>query len=323
MQYRTLTGTGVKASRISLGTMTFGGQVNEADSIEMIDRSLDAGVNFIDTADIYNNGVSETILGKAIKGKRDGLIVASKVRGQVGEYEDKDVGLHRWHVLRGVEASLKRLQTDCLDICYLHAPDYETPIEETLAAADQLVRDGKVIYIGVSNYAAWQMCRALWICDRNNLHAPVLTQVVYNLLTRVIEQECLPFCRELGVGVTVYNPVASGLLTGKHDFSQPPAEGTRFAENKDYYGRYWHESNFQAAAALADIAKQAGISLTSLAFQWLAAQDVVDSIIIGASKMEQLEENLTAYDGELDQGTLTACDAVWHKLRGDIFQYNR
>jgi aryl-alcohol dehydrogenase-like predicted oxidoreductase len=303
--------------------MTFGGQVDEGDSIEMINRALDAGVSFLDTADIYNKGVSETILGKAIKGKRDGLVVASKVRWQLGEHKDKDVGLHRWHILRGVEASLKRLGTDCLDICYLHAPDYDTPLEESLAAADQLVRDGKAIYIGMSNYAAWQMCRALWICDRHSLHSPVVTQVVYNLLTRAIEQECLPFCRELGIGVTGYNPVASGILTGKHDFSAAPAEGTRFAENKEYYRRYWHESNFQAAAELAGIATQAGISLTALAFQWLAAQDVVDSIIIGASRMEQLEENLSVWDGELDDETLKACDRVWERLRGDIFQYNR
>ncbi len=323
MKYRTLTGTGAKVSRICLGTMTFGGQTNESDSIAMINRALDAGVNFIDTADIYNQGGSETILGKALKGKRDGLILASKVRWQVGPHKDKDVGLTRWHISRGVEASLKRLNTDCLDICYLHTPDYDTPLEESLAAADQLVRDGKVIYIGMSNYAAWQVCQALWICDRNNPHAPVVTQCVYNLVTRGIEQELLPFCQTLGVGVTVYNPVGSGILTGKHDFSKAPAEGTRFAINKEYYGRYWHESNFEAVAELTEIAKQAGISLTALALQWLAAQDAVDSIVIGVSKLEQLEEDLSIWDGELDDETLKACDRVWQKLRGDVFQYNR
>jgi aryl-alcohol dehydrogenase (NADP+) len=145
MNYRTLTGTGAKVSRICLGTMTFGGQVNEADSIRMIHRALDAGVTFIDTADVYNQGATESILGKALKGRRDNVVLASKVRWAVGEHKQKDVGLSRWHILRGVEASLKRLETECLDILYLHAPDYTTPLEESLAAADHLVRQGKAL----------------------------------------------------------------------------------------------------------------------------------------------------------------------------------
>ncbi|MFQ5906502.1 MAG: aldo/keto reductase [bacterium] len=323
MKYRILTGTGAKVSRICLGTMTFGSQAGESESIQMVHRALDAGVNFIDTADIYNKGVSETILGKALKGKRNGVVLASKVGNQVGQYKLKDVGLSRWHVLRGVEASLKRLDTDCLDLCYLHRPDYNTPLEESLAAFDQLVRQGKVIYIGMSNYAAWQVCHARWICDRNRLHAPVVTQCVYNLLTRGIEQEFLPFCRDLNMGVTVYNPLAGGLLTGKHDRAKKPAEGTRFQLNKEYYGRYWLESNFNAVAELTEIAKQAGKKPVALAFQWLAAQNGVDSIVVGVSRMEHLEENLSAWDGKLDDDTLKACDRVWKRIRGDSFQYNR
>jgi aryl-alcohol dehydrogenase-like predicted oxidoreductase len=323
MKYRILTGTGTRVSRICLGTMTFGSQADESESIQMIHRALVAGVNFIDTADAYNNGLSETIVGKALKGKRDGVVLASKVRNQVGEHELKDVGLSRWHILRGVEASLKRLNTDCLDICYLHQPDYDTPLEESLAAFDQLVRQGKVIYIGLSNYAAWQACQALWICDRRNLHAPVVNQCVYNLLTRGIEQEFIPFCRELNMGLTVYNPLAGGILTGKHSHKAPPAEGTRFQLNKAYYKRYWLNSNFNALAELMEIAGAVGKKPVELAFQWLAAQDVVDSIIVGASRMEHLEENLSAWDGELDNETLKACDRVWEKLRGNSFQYNR
>ncbi len=289
----------------------------------MVHRALDAGVNFIDTADKYNDGVSEEILGKALKGKRDGIVLASKVRNPMGEYELKDVGLTRWHILRGVEASLKRLNTDCLDIYYLHQPDYNTPLEESLTAFDQLVRQGKVMYIGMSNYAAWQVCHALWMCDRNHLISPVVNQCVYNLLTRGIEQEFLPFCREFNLGLTVYNPLAGGMLTGKHTPGKLPTEGTRFQLNEAYYERYWRESNFNAVAELMEVARQAGKKPVELALQWLAAQDVVDSIIIGFSKMEHLEENLSAWAGKLDEDTLKACDEVWSKIKGGSFQYNR
>lgn len=323
MKYRTLTGTGAKVSRICLGTMTFGGQVNESESIRMVHRALDAGVNFVDTADAYTKGVSETIVGKALKGKRNGVVLASKVGNQVGQYKLKDNGLSRWHVINGVEACLKRLDTDCLDICYLHKPDYDTPLEESLAAFDQLVRQGKVVYVGMSNHAAWQVCQARWICDVNRLSPPVVTQNVYNLMNRGIEQEFLPLCRELNLGVTVYNPLAAGLLTGKHHRTEKPAEGTRFQLNKEYYDRYWFDSNFGALAELIEIAKQSGKKPVELAFQWLAAQSVVDSIIIGFSKMEHLEENLSAWEGELDSDTLEACDRVWKKIKGDSFQYNR
>ena len=323
MEYRTLTGTGATVSRICLGTMTFGDQVEEADAIRMVHRALDAGVNFVDTADAYADGASEIITGKALKGKRDGVVLASKVGNQVGPYELKDDGLSRWHIIRGVEACLKRLDTDCLDICYLHKPDYNTPLEESLFAFDQLVRQGKVIYIGMSNYAAWQTCQALWLCDRNCLHKPVVTQHVYNLLARGIEQEFLPFRSEFGMGLVVYNPLAAGLLTGKHSGKAPPTEGTRFQLKQMYFDRYWHESHFDALAELMEIAEQADKKPVELAFQWLAAQDVVDSIIIGFSRMEHLEENLSTWQGELDDDTFEACDRVWGKIKGDSFQYNR
>lgn len=323
MQYRTLTGTGAAVSRICLGTMTFGSQVDEADAIRMVHRALDAGVNFIDTADVYNQGLSETIVGKALKGRRHGLVLASKVGNRVGPYELKDLGLTRWHIIHGVEASLKRLGTDCLDIYYLHRPDYNTPLEESLAAFDQLVCQGKVMYIGMSNYAAWQICRALWLCGRNRLNPPVVTQCPYNLLTRGIEQELLPLCREFGIGVTVYNPLAAGLLTGKHDHTQPPAQGTRFQLDPQYYHRYWLDSHFDGVTKLVEVAEQAGVKPTALALQWLAAQDIVDAILIGATRMEHLEENLSAWEGKLDEATLEACDRVWESIRGDSFRYNR
>ncbi len=323
MEYRMLTGTGTKVSRLCLGTMTFGSQVNEADSIKMIHRALDAGINFIDTADAYNAGITEMIVGKALEGKRDGIVLVSKVRWRVGPYEHKDQGLARWHILRGVEASLQRLKTDALDILLLHSPDYATPLEESLSACDLLVRQGKIMYYGMSNYAAWQICQAKWLCERYGFQAPVIAQVPYNLLTRGIEQEFIPFCRALKVGVMVYNPLAGGLLTGKHDPASSPAEGTRFQLNKEYYSRYWSDFNFNAVSDLAQIANHAGLSLTQLALRWLAAQDVVDSIILGASKMAHLEENIAAAEGTLDAATLDACDQVWKKIKGPSFQYNR
>ncbi len=324
MEYRTLTGTGVTVSRLCLGAMTFGGQTNEADSIAMVHAALDAGVNFFDTADVYNDGVAEVILGKAIQGRRDGIVLASKVRNFVaGGDERKDVGLHRWHIVHAVEHSLKRLQTDCLDIYYLHLPDSNTPLEESLAAADQLVRQGKAMYVGMSNFAAWQVCKARWICDKRNLHAPVVLQPVYNLITRRIEQELLPCCADLGLGAVVYNPLAGGLLTGKHKWDTGPAKDSRLEINEMYHDRYWHESNFRAFQRLMMAAEDAGITPVELSFRWLALQPQVDSIIIGATRMDQLEQNLTAWQGDLDEETLTVCDEVWQQVKGDEFQYNR
>jgi len=323
MEYRTLRGTGITVSRLSLGTMTFGAQTDEATAMRMVHMAIDAGVNFIDVADVYVGGVSEEIVAKALKGKRNQVVLASKVCNFVGQDRIKDAGLHRWHVIRGVEASLKRLGTDCLDICYLHRPDYHTPIEETLAAFDTLVQQGKVVYVGMSNYAAWQICEALWRCHANRWAPPVVTQVPYNLLTRGIEQELVPFSEEMNVGITVYNPLAGGLLTGKHRKDKGPEEGTRFDLSEEYYRRYWLDSNLDAVAELREIAADAGKSMTELAFQWLLSQPHVDSVIVGVSKIEHLEENLQAAEGKLDEATLKACGQVWGRLRGDYFRYNR
>jgi 1-deoxyxylulose-5-phosphate synthase len=324
VEYRTLTGTGALVSRISLGSFfTFGGQLTEGDAVRMVHRAIDAGINFIDTADVYGRGAAETILGKALAGQREGVVLATKVRNALGEHQLKDAGLTRWHILRGVEASLRRLGTDCVDVLYFHAPDYRTPLEESLAAADLLVRQGKVLYLGMSNYAAWQIARAQAIAERDRLTRPVVSQVVYNLIARSVERELLPFCRDQRVGVTVFNPLAAGLLTGKHRADAPPADGTRFALNREYFARYWREANFVAVAELVEIARRAGITPVALAFRWLAAQPAVDSIVVGASSLAQLDENLASWEGGLDQATMEACDRVWQHLGGDTFQYNR
>ena len=322
METTTLRGTGTTVSRLSLGTMTFGAQADEAVSLRMVDTALDGGINFFDTADAYGKGRSEEILGKALRGRRDDVVLASKVFNAMGP-DPKEGGLHRWHVIRGVEASLRRLQTDCLDICYLHRPDRKTPLEETLAAMDTLVQQGKVIYVGMSNYAAWQVCRAQWLCQLRRWSPPVVVQLPYNLITRGVDEECAEFTDQMQISVTAYNPLAGGLLTGKHTRQANPAKGTRFAINKNYYERFWHNSNFAALEELSRIADDAGRNLTELALQFLLSRDLVDSVIIGASRLEHLEQNLQAAEGRLDEATLDACDDVWQRLRGDHFRYNR
>lgn len=323
MEFQVLRGTGITVSRICLGTMTFGDQADEATSIKMVDQAIDAGVNFIDTADAYGKGVSEEIVGKALKGKRDKVVLASKVANAIGPDKFKDGGLHRWHVIKGVEASLKRLQTDCLDICYLHKPDGHTPIEETMAAFDTLVQQGKVMYVGMSNFASWQVCEAQWKCDVNRWAPPVVLQLPYNLITRSIDEECVAFSKKMNLGVAVYNPLAGGMLTGKHKRDAKPGGDTRFGRNQEYFRRFWQDSNFEALEALQKIADGAGKSMIELSLQWLMSQSVVDTMILGASKLAHLEQNIKAAEGRLDADTLKACDGVWQMIRGGHFAYNR
>jgi aryl-alcohol dehydrogenase-like predicted oxidoreductase len=255
---------------------------------------------------------------------RDDDLRAAGGRAHVGAYDRRRAGgLHRRHVVKGVEDSLRRLQTDYLDVYYLHRPDYSTPLDETLAAFGQLVTQGKVHYVGMSNYASWQVCQARWKCDVNRWAPPVVTQVPYSLITRGIDEEYVAFVKEMGIGVTVYNPLGAGMLTGKHKRDSGPAEGSRLAFNDDYRARFWHDANFDAVEQLAEVARAAGLTMVELALRWLASQDHVDSVILGASKMEHLEANLKAVDGRLSADTLDACDDVWQTLRGPHFRYNR
>ena len=323
MEYRKLPRTPLQVSRLSFGTMTFGAQTDDATALRMVDRCLDAGINFFDTANVYNKGASETILGKALKGRRQKVVLATKVRGKMGEGRTES-GLAHAAILKAIEDSLRRLDTDYVDLYYFHQPDYDVPIEESLAAMDELVRSGKVRCPALSNYAAWQVCEILWISEKNGYQPPLVSQPMYNLLARGIEEEYLPFCKRFGVAVVPYNPLAGGLLTGKQSRAQGPLGGTRFDGNKIYLDRYWHDDYFAAVAELSVIAREAGKTLVELAFQWLLAQPQVDSIILGASRLEQLEENLRACeDGGLDASTLERCDAVWKRLRGITPKYNR
>lgn len=322
MDYVTLGKAGMNVSRACMGTMTFGGQADEEESRRIFQTAMDAGINFYDTADAYLKGRSEEILGNLIQGMRDDLVIATKLFNPMGENPNHR-GLSRKWILQECEASLRRLQTDYVDLYQLHQPDYTTPLEETLSAMDQLVRDGKVRYVGCSNFASWQIAQMLWICDRRNFAPVVSVQPMYNLLARGIEQELLPACREFGLGVMVYNPLAGGLLTGKHPKEKPPAVGTRFDSNEMYQNRYWHEDYFDAVADLQKLADDAGKTLVELSLQWVMTQPDVTCVILGASRASQLEENLKALDGEIDEATNEACNAVWRKLTGVTPKYNR
>jgi aryl-alcohol dehydrogenase-like predicted oxidoreductase len=322
MEYKNLSKTSLKVSALSLGTMMFGGQTSEADSLEIMDYAFEHGINFFDTANVYNQGESEKIVGKGLKGRRDKIILATKVRGQMGD-NPNDAGLSRRNILAAVDASLNRLNTDYIDIYYMHAPDYETAIEESLEAMSGLVKSGKIRYIGVSNYAAWQIADILSICDKRNYIAPMITQNVYNPITRGIETELVPFLKAHDMGMAIYNPIAGGLLAGKHKPGRP-AENTRFANNEAYFNRYWSDENFAAVDKLTRIAEESGLSILELAMKWCAAQASVTSIISGVSRMAQIEQNIASLEGDpLDSETLSKCDEVWHSLAGTRFGYNR
>ena len=322
METRTLKHTDLTVSRACFGTMTFGSQVDEATAVRIIDLCIDHGVNFFDTANVYNKGLSETIVGKALKGRRDKIFLASKVRGKMGDAADES-GLSKRAMLRAIDESLQRLQTDYLDLYYLHLPDYAVPIEESLEAMEQLVRQGKVRYPASSNYSGWQVCRLLWLAEKSSYKPAWITQPMYNLLARGIEQEYLPMTREFGVSTVVYNPLAGGMLTGKQTRGAPIA-GTRFDNNQMYLTRYWYDAYFDAVEEILAIARAAGRTPVSVALSWLLHHTTIDCVILGASRIEQLEENLKAMeDGALPADAVTACDAVWAKLRGVTPQYNR
>jgi aryl-alcohol dehydrogenase-like predicted oxidoreductase len=321
-EFRTLKGTDLKVSRACFGTMTFGSQVDEALAASMVNYCLEHGINFFDTANMYQLGVSEEFLGKALRGKRESVVLASKVRWKMGDAPDQS-GLSRTAIMRAVEESLQRLQTDYLDIYYFHQPDNDVPLEESLAAMDELVKAGKVRYPASSNYASWQVGQMLSIAKQKNHQPAAIAQQMYNLVARGLEQEFVPMVKELSVSLIAYNPLAGGLLTGKHH-GDSITPGTRFDQNSMYRDRYWHEQNFHAIETLQAVAEKAGRSLISLSLNWLLHHTVTDCIILGASKLEQLKQNLAVLDeGPLPPDVLEQCDEVWKNLRGLTPIYNR
>lgn len=322
MKQRPLGRSSLTVSPFALGTMTFGAQTDEPTARSMVDLCLERGVSFLDTANVYNGGTTEEILGRILPGRRDRFVLASKV-GIKNDQLPAEAGLSKAAILTAIENSLRRLKTDYLDLYYLHQPDYTVSLEETLAVMDQLVRSGKIRVVGASNYASWQVCRMLWLAEKNGWQRIEAVQPMYNLLARGIEQELLPACAEFQLAVVPYNPLAGGLLTGKHQ-PQAPIPGTRFDRLPFYRDRYWNAANFEAVKRLTEIAQAAGRSLTRLAIPWILQQPHVTSVILGASTMQHLQDNLAALDEPpLQAETLAACDQVWATLRGVTPTYNR
>lgn len=291
MEYRLLGRTGVRVSPLCLGTMMFGGPTDEAESIRIVHRALELGINFIDTADIYNRGESERVVGKAISDRRDRFVLATKGRNAMGDGPN-DQGATRVHLARALDASLARLGTDYIDVYYTHTPDYDTPIDETLRAMDDMVRSGKVRYIACSNYRAWRLCEALWISDKLNLNRFACIQPLYNMVNRDIEVELLPLCREHGIGVVSYSPLARGVLTGKYQPGQTPAEGTR-AARKDprMMQAEWREASLEVAQQLKAHCESKGVPTSQFALAWCMANPIVSSIVVGPRTMDQFQDN--------------------------------
>jgi len=321
MEKRLLNGD-LNVSRVCFGTMTFGSQTDEPAAARMVDYCLDSGINFFDTANMYNKGVSEEFLGRALKGKRDRAIVATKVRFRMSD-EPVMGGLTRAAILRAIDDSLRRLGMEYVDLYYLHFPDHDVRIEESLDAMNDLVKAGKVRHLATSNYAGWEVAQMICISAAKKYQPPKISQHMYNLLARGIEQEYLPMCKEYGIATLVYNPLAGGLLTGKQK-QEAPLPGTRFDNNKMYLERYWHGQYFDAVQELQAAAERAGRSLISLALCWLYYHTQSDCLVLGASRMDHLEQNVKALDdGPLDEATLKVCDEVWRKLKGPTPNYNR
>jgi aryl-alcohol dehydrogenase-like predicted oxidoreductase len=308
MRYSPLGRTGVKVSRLSLGTMTFGGDATPETSAAIVARAREAGVNFFDTADVYAHGRSEEILGALIRGWRDEAVLASKAYFPTGP--DRNArGSSRYHLVRAVEASLKRLATDRIDVFYLHRWDDETALDESLRALDDLVRAGKILYPACSNFAAWQVAHALGLSAARGLSPLAAVQPMYNLLKRQAEVELLPMAGALGVAVVPYSPTAGGLLTGKYKGGDRPG-GSRFATNRMYQTRYADAAHWEAADTFTALAAESGHKPATLAVAWVAAHPAVTSVILGARTVEQLDDTLAAADLELDAETYARVSAL-------------
>jgi len=304
--------------------MTFGLQCDEAASGAILDRAADGGIDFLDTSDAYplggdlaTRGVTEEILGRWLRGKRDRFIVATKCFVPTGP-APFDAGNSRKHILSAVEASLRRLQTDYIDLYQLHGYDPATPIDETLGALDDLVHQGKVRYLGCSNFLTYQLVRAVGRTETLRLARLDCVQPRYNLLFRQIEREMLPYCGEEGIGVIPYNPIAGGLLSGKHARAEPPPESTRFTlgnAGKMYQDRYWHDREFDTVEILRGLAEEAGVSLVTLAVAWVLANPAITAPIIGASRPEQLGPSLAAAGYPIDDELKRRLDESTYEYR--------
>jgi aryl-alcohol dehydrogenase-like predicted oxidoreductase len=308
MEYRQLGSSGLKVSAVGLGGNTFGRSCDAAQTAVVVHRALDLGINHVDTADIYSRGVSEEYVGKAIAGRRAQAIVATIVGMGMGEGPN-DAGLSYHRLIASCEGSLRRLGTDYVDLYYLHRPDPATPLAETFRALDDLVRAGKVRYVGISNYPAWHACEALWVSDRRGYFPPVVTQNQYSLLNRSLEGELLPFCRAFKMGIIPYSPLAGGLLTGKYRRGEPVPPGVRGHNNPNFQHQLT-DGNFAIVERLDAFARDRGHAVGELAVAWLLAHPEVSSVIAGATKPEQVEANAAAGEWKLNTEDLRAIDEL-------------
>ncbi|MFC2068072.1 aldo/keto reductase [Chloroflexota bacterium] len=298
MEYRRIGSSGLKVTEVGLGGNNFGVSADEETSINIINSALEMGINFIDTAEMYAQGRSEELIGKAVKGKRSQVIIATKFGHPVSTGLSQQGG-SRAYIMKAVDASLKRLNTDYIDLYYFHSPDPETPIQETLRTLDDLVRTGKVRYIGCSNFSAWQLCGALWTSKLNNLESFITVQPRYNLLDRNIERELVPCCESYGVGLIPWGPLASGFLTGKYRRDLEVAEGMRLAKPIPIYTDVLNDTNFDKLDKLEAFAKERSHSVGELAIAWLLFHPWLSSVIAGAMNREQLSTNIAAADWKL------------------------
>ncbi len=303
VEYRRLGDTGLMVSELCLGCMTFGRETNEETSKEIFGRFFEAGGNFVDTADVYSKGVSEEITGRAIREVRDDVVLATKVRFPMGDGPN-EVGLSRKHVTRGCDDSLRRLGTDYIDLYQVHCWDGATPLEETLSALTDLVRSGKVRYIGVSNFTGWQLMRSLAVSESHGFERFVCLQPQYSLVERNIEREILPVCLEERLGVIPWSPLGGGFLSGKYRRGEEPPRGSRISEAVESMEEYWDrratERNWAVLDVVGEISEATGKSYAQISLNWLLRQEGVTAPIIGARTIEQLEDNLGASGWELD-----------------------
>ncbi len=320
MDVRVLGGTGVRVSTMCLGAMMFGpiGNDDRDDCVRIIHRALDAGINFVDTADVYSQGVSEEIVGAALRGRRDDVVLATKVHGSMGRDPNHRGNSRRW-IVRELEASLTRLGTDHVDLYQLHRTDPSTDLEDTFEALSDLVRQGKVRYVGTSAFPAWQLIEAHWLADRRSLVRPRCEQCSYSILTRGAERDTFPVTQRYGMGVIVYSPLAGGWLTGKYRRDDEAPPDSRMARSRSMGGRFGSrfaldrpetQRRFELVDRLRPIADKAGMSLTHMSMAFTLAHPAVTSAIIGPRTMEHLDDLLAGADARLDAETLDAIDDI-------------
>jgi len=317
MQIVSLGRHGLKVSRLCLGTMIFGTQCDESQSFAILDEAAALGFTFLDTADAYpvppdpaRAGVTEQIVGRWLNGRRNQFVVATKFSNPMGPGAN-DQGASRKHMIEACEASLRRLHTDRIDLYYAHRWDEATPIDETMEAFDRLHRDGKILYIGISNFSAWQLGLAHAVAADRRLAPIAAIQPRYNLLYRAAERDLFPFCRAVGIGVIPYNPLGAGMLTGKYRRGLEPPPESRFSwgdYGRMYQGRYWSDDMFRVVETLVSISTEEQMAPAQVALAWVLHQGVVTSPIVGASRPEQLRENVKALDKKLSENSIRLLD---------------